>query len=205
VPFDLTASPIPVMAYVAPRPQDADRLAALPYRDKTWYLNVGIVTNALTAGVFATATALVDGKWLAALIITGVTVAVWLARRPIAAYVLPALSVPVLAFFVWSLIGYHYSLGHTGFGFAAMAQDTPHVTGLSDTLWFLFAVNLAIAALNSTPVFGDNGKVIHELLLRWTSAKVGRIYEVTAVSAVLVMFAVAILSDLTALAIKIFQ
>lgn len=205
MPFDLTVSPILVMAYVMPRPEDTDRLAALPYRDKTWYLNVGIVTNVLVAGMFATATALVDGKWLPALIVTGFTAAVWLARRPIAAYALPALSVPILGLFVWAAIGYRYSLGHTGFGFASMVQDTPHVTGVSGTLWFLAVINLAVAAFNATPVFGDNGKVIHELLTRWASAKVANIYAVGAAGAVLVVFAVSILSDLTAAAIKIFQ
>lgn len=205
VPFDLTLSMIPVMAYVEPRPDDQGRLEALPYRDTTWYLNAGIIANLMLAFSAGTATALVDGKWLTAAVLAAFTATIWLARRPIAAYALPALSVPALGVLIWSMIGYSFSLGHTGFGFASLIQDMPHHNlDLPGSLWLFASINLVIAILNMTPVFGDNGRVIHAILSRWSTPKIARFYQVGAITAVIALFAVSILSDLTALALKIF-
>ncbi len=204
VPFDLTLSMIPVMAYVMPKPEDADRLDALSYRDKTWYLNVGIVSNLLLGAGLIGATALIDRKWLIAAGAAAVTAVIWTARRLIAAYLLPALSIPALGFIVWSMVGYNFSIDHTGFGLAAMASDVPSGMNLASVLWFIAAVNIAIAVLNATPIFGDNGKVVHALLTRWTTPKIARVYEIGAITAVFAVFAVAILSDLVALALKVF-
>jgi hypothetical protein len=204
VPFDLTLSMVPVMAYVMPLPEDAKRLDALPYRDKTWYLNAGIISNLLLGAGLIGATALVDGKWLIAAIAATATAVIWVARRLIAAYVLPALSIPALGFIVWSMIGYNFSINHTGFGLAAMGESVPSGLDLSGALWFIAAVNIAIAALNATPVYGDNGKVIHALLTRWTTPKIAKVYEIGAITAIVAIFAVAVLSDLVALAFKVF-
>lgn len=199
VPFRLAISPWLVVAYVMPDPADKQRLDAMPYRDKAWWLNAGIVANLLLGGVFATAAALVAGSLVKAAIAAAITALVWFTRRQLAAYIIPAAAVPVLAWLIYLMAGHDYSMNDTGFGFASLANGMPGITTLTEVLAFFVAVNVGLALINTLPILGDNGKVIKEILHRWAGRRAANIYEVTAAVLLVAALGAAFVSDMWAI------
>lgn len=188
-----TLSPWLVGAYVSCSDEDSERLDAMPYRDQAWYLNAGIVANLLLAfGAFAANRAMLGEWWRCAGDLLAVAVT-WAARRWIAAWVLPVLSVGALGTLGYGLI-LSWRAGDTGMGFAGLGEIAPH--GAADTVATLGLLSLAVAIMNMLPLFGlDNGKVVALALRRWLPARGLSIYKGVGVAVVAVLILGSIVSD----------
>lgn len=194
--WTFTVSPWLVMAYVSAREEDQERLDELPYREQAWYLNAGIIANLILGfGGLSVATAM-TGRWITAVIMVVAAVGCWLNRYFLAAYLLPVAALPALASVVASLI-FSWSNGKTGMGLAGLGEIGPQTW--AEVPFFLGGISLAMAALNTMPLFSlDNGRVIALLL-----SKIPRLpraalttYKYTGLIAVLAMIVGAIASDL---------
>lgn len=206
IPFTVTVSPWLLGAYVKAHPDDQEEIDALPYRDKAWFMNAGIIANLLAGGAIAAVTAALHGRALVAVLLAAAVAGTWIGRRLLAAYVVPALALPLLIWLVGQVAGTSISAGNTGFGYASLANTAPQHTGPVEALAFIGAVNLALAALNALPLFGlDNGKVVGEVLRRWAGARSVRIYEAAGLSLVLLSLVAAIASDVWALAVAVIK
>jgi membrane-associated protease RseP (regulator of RpoE activity) len=196
--FDFTLSPWLVGAYVDTTDEGHEHLDGLPYRQRAWYLNVGIVANLLLGFAAVAAGQAVNGKLVSAAVFAGLAVGIWFARRVIAAYVLPAAAVFALAFLVFGMAA-SWSAGETGMGFAGMPALVP--SDRSELLAFVGAISLALAVLNMLPLHGlDNGKVVGIVLARWLPGWAVRVYQYTGVALVFAMLVGSVVSDLWAAA-----
>jgi membrane-associated protease RseP (regulator of RpoE activity) len=197
LPFVLTFSPWVVGAYVMPHPDYHKKIDGLPYRTRAWFLNAGIVANLLAASVFTAAGFAAAGRPAGFLLAVGAAVVTWFGRKPIAAFVLPALALPSLALVCYALVN-SWSEGRTGVGYAGIVDMAP--TGVADYLIFSGVVNFAVAAMNTLPLFGlDNGKVVGGLVQHWAGARVARYYQAVGLTFVGLTVLAAIGSDLWAL------
>lgn len=196
LPFTLAVSPWLLGAYVRPDPAHEDRLDALPYRDAAWFTNAGIVANLLAfAGLLAVDAAMSANPILAVLAAVAAVV-LWLGRKPVAAYLLPALALPALVFMAAAL-AISWKAGSTGAGFAGLAEFAPH--GFQETVRVAGVMSLALAALNALPLFGlDNGRVVGILVHRWLGCAANRMYEYAGLAAVAALLVLAVGSDLWA-------
>jgi membrane-associated protease RseP (regulator of RpoE activity) len=191
-----TVSPWLLGAYVQARDEDEEAITALPYRDRAWYLNAGIVANLLFGFVLLAVVAVAHSRLALGLGLAAVAVALWFARRPVAAYVVPALAVPILGFMVFAMAA-SWARGETGAGFAGLHDlVSPGVVGAVE---FAGVVSMAMGVLNALPLFGlDNGKVVDLLLHRWAPHWLVSGYRAVGVALVLGMLLLAVGSDLWA-------
>lgn len=203
LPFALTFSPWLVGAYVMPHPDHHKEIDNLPYRKRAWFLNAGVISNIIAGLVFWAIGFAITGELAAFTVAAILASAVWFARKPIAAFLLPVLSVPLL---IWtgSLIGQSWSQGESGFGFAAMTDAVPQASAVR-YLAFFGTLNFAIAAMNTLPLFGlDNGKVVADILRRWIGDRATRVYEYAGLALVGLSVVAALASDLWAGAVALF-
>lgn len=200
VPFRLTLSPWLVGAYVRPDEAYEDQIDALPYRAHSWFLNAGIVANAVLGFALVAAAAALQLNLVKAVICLIAAAVFWLFRRAIAAYVLPALSVPALAVIVYGL-SLEWAAGRPGVGLAGLAAPEVAPNGLAEAVGFAGAISLSLALVNMLPLFGlDNGKVVDLLLHRWGPHWFCTAYQYAGVALVLAMIAASFGADLWAIA-----
>lgn len=198
LPFAFTLTPWLLGAYVSVDRDQQKRIDALPYRDWAWFNNAGIVANLITAGVVLAGVSALSGRFAVASVAAAVAVVLWFARKAVAAYVLPALAVPILALVVWSLIG-SWKAGDPGVGLVSMAHGMPAHGDLLDMVAMVGIINLSVAALNTAPLFGlDNGKVVGRVLERFAGEVAVTIYEWFGIAVVAVFLLGAFGSDLWA-------
>lgn len=160
----LTISPWLAGAYVKHDPARHKDLEALGYHKIAWFCNAGIVINLIIGAGLAAIAGAMKGNWIHAAVAAAVGVALWLFRRAIAAYILPALAIPALVLIGWGL-AIAWSQGQTGLGFAGIGAFAPHSAVDAVTVAAVFSIGLAI--LNSIPLGPfDNGTVVG-LLIQW--------------------------------------
>lgn len=187
-----TLSPWLVGMYVSPDPADWDRIQQLSYRDQAWHLNAGVLSNFIAASVLFAAA---SGGWRAVVSLAAAAV-LWLARRPITAYLLPALAVPLLVFLFVSL-SQSWLRGSTGMGYAGLADVIPN--DLHGWLVLAGVLNLSIGAFNSLPLVPlDNGKVCAMIVHRCLGYRVAEAFQLTGTVVVLALILVSFGSDLWA-------
>jgi Zn-dependent protease len=186
LPFRVVLSPILLGAYVMPDPDDAEAIAALPYRDRAWYSGAGVLVNLVIGTAALALVAALDGHWLSSAVTAAVGVVLWVARRPFCSYGIPVLGLPVLALTAWSLTS---TLGQP-------EGPVGLVTGLQSnslTTAILLAglASIGLGLLNMLPMLPfDGGHVIEAALdsrggseaTRWFSGVTG------ALSAALVLY-----------------
>ncbi|BCB84447.1 site-2 protease family protein [Phytohabitans suffuscus] len=194
--FTFTISPWLFVAYVAPHPGYAKQIEELRFRDRAWYLNAGIVANAILGfAAFAVAAMLVGRPWYA-VVASVLGVGTWVGRRVIAAYVLPVVGVPALALVIVALAG-AWSRGETGAGLNGLHQFVE--PGGGGAVEFLGRVSFALALVNAMPLFGlDNGRVVDLLLHRWLPRWAVGAYRTTGLIAVAALLLLALGSDMWA-------
>lgn len=191
--FTWTVSPWLLGAYVKPADDDQDKLEALPYRDASWYLNAGVVANLLlAAGLYA-----VTAETIRRAVIAGsLASVVWLARRWIAAAILPALAIPALVFIGYAL-AYSWSHGSSGVGYAGLLDIAPHDP--IGAARFVASMSLSLAVLNTIPVFPlDNAKVVNRLIHQWVGCRTARTFQSVGQVLIAVTIAAAVTSDVYA-------
>ncbi len=198
LPFQLTFSPWLLGAYVEMSPEHLPVFRGLPYRQRSWILNSGVVVNLLAGLACWAVVAAVNGHPITAAVMAAAAAAMWLWRTQVAAYLLPALAVPALAATVYALTK-AWSMGETGLGFAGIGDLIPAGGGIG---WLYLAgqLSLALAVLNCLPFYGlDNGKVFGEALQRLTRNTVTiRIYRTVGLVVLAAILVGSIVSDLWA-------
>lgn len=177
-------------AYVSPGNKGAQRITALPFRDEASIDNAGIVVNLVAGFGFA---AIGSGLSWKAGVWAALAAAVVIWRRVIAAYVLPALALPMLVFVTWSLARL-WVQGQSGLGLAGLGEFTPH--SFSAWLALVTDFNLSLAFLNMLPLFPlDNAKVCQTFITRWAGKRATTWYQMAGAAVVLLMMAGAVVSD----------
>lgn len=191
--FALTVSPWLVGAYVQADERQEERLDALPYRDKAWHLNAGIVANLILGFGMLAISAAATGRPLRAAVLTVLAAACWFGRRILAAYVAPAVAVPALVFMGWAL-AQSWADGETGAGYAGLVDLVP--SGVVGAVEFVGVISISIAILNALPLFGlDNGRVVDLLLSRWLGRRAVTAYRGVGMALVAASLLLAIGSD----------
>lgn len=194
--FRFTVSPWLFGAYVQPRTEDEPKIKALPYRDQAWYLNAGVVVNFAFGFAALGVLAVADGHVVMGLALVVAAVAVWLARRIVAAYLLPAAG-PVLLVAVGFAMAAAWARGETGAGFAGLHSLVD--PGIHGAVEFAGVASVTVGVLNSLPLFGlDNGKVVDLVLHRWAPHWLVSGYRAVGLVLVLGMLLLAFGSDLWA-------
>jgi Zn-dependent protease len=194
--FRFTVSPWLFGAYVQPREEDEPKIKTLSYRDQAWYLNAGVVVNFALGFALLAATAAANGRVIPSLVMALMAVVVWLARRAVAAYLLPAVA-PVLLIGVGFAMAAAWSRGETGAGFAGLHNLVD--PGVRGAVEFAGVASLAVGVLNALPLFGlDNGKVVDLVLHRWAPHWLVSGYRAVGLVLVLGMLLLAFGSDLWA-------
>lgn len=195
---------IPIIAYVEPSAEGHRRIQELPYRDQTWVYNVGVIAGLATGYLFVAVSLLIDGHPAAAGIRAAIALAIWLLRRPLAAYLLPTVGAAVaLAFIGWSVAVVFHELGVTKMGFIGFGETAAQImqgnsSGLSSFFDLMGLVSLAIALVNMLPLFGlDNGRAV-DLVLKHAgvSPRVRNVFQAFGVGAVAALMALTVGSDL---------
>jgi len=196
MPFTLTFSPWLLGAYVQADSRHEKRIDALPYRDKAWYMNAGVVANLILGFAAMAVASAVNGRLPRAALLAGLALTCWLARRILAAYVLPAASVPAVILVGWAL-ALSWAGGETGAGFVGLVDLVP--TDLVGVVAFVGVVSVSVALLNALPLYGlDNGKVVDLLLSRWLGERSVSVYRTTGLVLVAASLLLAVGSDVWA-------
>ncbi len=176
---------------------DDSPVSRLSFKQQAWVNNAGVFANFLVAAIGLTVLSLVAGSFLLAAGVATAVVLLWFFRRPFAVYVLPALSLPFLAFMGYAF-WMSWSAGDTGLGFAGMGQFAPST--FRDTLLLFTVINVTIGILNSLPIPPlDNGKQCLMLVERWWGEKAAKVYLAAGGLLVALSLASAVASDLWAL------
>lgn len=168
--WTFTLSPWLFAAYVSTTDEDHDRVMELPYRQRAWYQNAGVVANVLLATGAVAVHALIHGRWLLFLIAIVVTAVVWVTRVYLAAYVFPWAALPSAGLCVWAIVhalsnGQVQSLGFSGLGTLGPATGNGVAAFLAEIPVLVAGMSASLAMLNLLPVFPlDNAKVIEDAL-----------------------------------------
>jgi membrane-associated protease RseP (regulator of RpoE activity) len=189
--LQLYLSPWLVGAWIRYEENDYKTIEQSPYRDFAWGMGAGIVVNLVAGGALWMAAYLLDGEWTAAAITAAVTLAVWLLRRPFAAYALPVLAPASVVVFVQGML---QTLGEQT-GPAATVQllssgSLAHALDISGT------IALGLAALNMLPFTPlDGARIVHRIVGHWLSERAMLAIEWTGLIAVATISVYAVLSD----------
>lgn len=157
-------SPWLIGGYVQPETSEAEVLSALPYRRYAWIMGAGVVTNIVYGAVLLALAAVIDQAWWFALGSAATVLVFWLARKFIAAYVVPVLGVGALAYLFWSLVaGTHAQaqMGIVGMGKTfAIAGG-----GFIDALILAGLLSIIIGVINMAPLIPfDGGQLFGRIL-----------------------------------------
>jgi Zn-dependent protease len=171
---------------------DDETVERAKYVDHQWYNGAGIVVNlVLGAMLFATGLAL-TGRWVAAAIYAGSALAVWLCRRSFAAFVLPALAVPNLVLFMWSMME---TLG-TPLGPVGLAQILA-TDSAAKALIIAGIVSVSVGLVNTLPLIPlDGGKLIRRVVVGRISPRAMSAVETAGLMATTAILVYVVLSDL---------
>jgi hypothetical protein len=199
-----TLSPWLVGAYV-----EADQAAVkhaertLPYRDIAWHWNVGIVINMAVGCTIGAVTAALSGRWVVAAVASVAAALTVVGRRVFAAYIAPALAVPVTAYLIYSL----FQAFTDGVGVGTVSATAASVGDVSSPtrLLALFAsINIGLALFNMALFYPlDNSRTIDYLIKRRLPRAVTG-FRLTGVAAVLGLLVASLGSDLWAAATAAF-
>lgn len=196
--FQLTLSPWLVGAYVTTDAPGRGRLQALPYRDEAWYLNAGVVSNLAFGFALWGVADLAEGSLRRVAIHGACGLTVVLGRRWIAAYLLPAIAVPVLALVVYAQIrAVTEAHSMTGLGMIGLVDLVPGA-GV-EVVAFFGTVSMALGLLNTAPLFPlDNGRVVARILTQWWGAWVATAFQLAGTGLVLIALVTGLVSDVLA-------
>jgi Zn-dependent protease len=190
-PFRLSFSLILVGAYVTPDEERAKELERLPYIDQAWWAGAGVAVNIVTGATVGAALCATNGRWTATAVFAAVAVAVAALPRHFCAYVVPALSVPVLGFLLWSLTttGGEPS-GPVGVG-RALNVSTPFGAFATAA-----GIALSIGLFNMIPIFPfDGGRIARLLALRWGGNRADKAFQAAGTLLALGLLGYLILGD----------
>lgn len=192
IPFRLSLSPWLVGAYVTPDPAQQGAIDALPYRDVAWYSGAGVIVNLVSGGAFLAVLDVVNGRWVAFAICLGVTAALCVARRCVAAYVLPFVGVPVMLWLGYSLVkSVGAPEGPVGVG-ALLVVSTPYQAILAGGM----AVPLGVGILNTIPLYPfDGGRIMDAALSRLLGVRAASVFRVASSVLAGCLVAYSMLSD----------
>lgn len=189
-----TLTPWLVAAYVEPSQEGRRQLESLSYRDMAWYANAGIVANLLLA---LGASAFITPLGTANVVSAGLAICVWLFRRQVAAYVIPALAVPAIGLLVVALAR-SWSHGESGVGFAGLVEFAP--TNWTTFLDAVVILNFSLAMINILPMYpADNGRVVDRLVTSSLGQRASVAFRYVGLTLVVVSLIGAVASDLYAL------
>jgi Zn-dependent protease len=180
---------------VRPRTADQDQIAALPYRDTSWYAGAGVLANLISAGSCLTLWALITHRpWCTALA-AAATVGIWLLRRPLTAWLFPLVGLPLLVILTYFLVqGIRV---HQAQGIVGDVQILSYATSLTSTIALGIVINLALAALNLLPLGPfDGGRIATAAIhTRWGDRAAVH-YQITTSIAAMIFLAAAYGSDI---------
>lgn len=162
------------------------------YHDYQWFVGAGIVANfVLGGGLVTLALVLGEPQWLAAGIVAAVAVLIWVFRRGFAAYVLPALSVPMLVLVLWSLLaGFGEQQGPIAVA-KVMAVDS-----FDASLGIAGLLSISLGLVNAMPLYPlDGGRMMWRVLERLVPAGLLRTFETVGVVLVTGVMLYSVVSD----------
>ena len=202
--IEWTLSPWLLGAYVTPSKADLKRTQdSLPYRRLAWHYGAGVTVN-LAMGLAATAAGLAASRPAAAVILAALAVSCWVFRYAVAAYVQPALALPVVAF-TFLAIGQAWARGESGFGLAGIQHIGPAHLTLPTALGTFGTISLALGLLNLLPWFPmDNGRTVDWLIRHWWGAKASSRFQAAGAVLVVASLVASVLSDGWALVTAVF-
>lgn len=175
IPFRLSLSPWLICAYVTPDPEQREAIDALPYTDIAWYSGAGVIVNLVTGGGFLAVLNAVNGRWFTCAVCVVVTVVVWLARRHVAAYVLPIMGLPVVVWLGYSLI---QDVG-TPEGPVGLAVALVSPTLYQAIIIGGLAVSLGLGVVNMIPIYPfDGGRIMDAALSRLFGSRCASMFRV---------------------------
>lgn len=194
-PFALTLSPWLVGAYVMPHREDEDAIEAMPYRQVAWYSGVGVMVNLTLAGGFLTVLSIVYGSsWAATGVGAGVTVGLWVARRPLCRYVLPVLGVPMLGVVAYGMVDALAAGQATGI--VGLGRVLGEVTSLHQALLIAALLNIGVAVFNLIPLYPlDGGRIADAAIRHLAGDRPARWFRYGAVPAVVLLLLASVFSD----------
>lgn len=192
-----TISPWLLGAYVQPSTKDFERMEEeMPYRTVAWHYNAGIVGNFLLAAACYTIAAAGTGHPVHALAGLGVGIVIWIFRRQIAAYVLPAVAVPLFVYFCWSLF-HRITEGQQIAGMSGLSSMTPSSLSLSVFLFLLADISLFLGVVNAVPFFPmDNARCCSHLITRWFGGRTAEVFQLSGLGVLGVLTLVGVFTDL---------
>lgn len=194
LPFAVSLSPILVVAFVNPVPEDMSKLS---YRQAAWVYGSGAITHLIYGcGILALYTANLSGGWTAVrwLVIAACLLlasGLWLGR-----YWLTGVLIPIIGLLL--LIGFFYAfvkgLGKPG-GLIA-AGGLMHQPSLSRALLISGLLAIALGLVNMIPLWPfDGGRIMGEVLRKWYGQGAVRTWELIGTAISLALFAYRLLSD----------
>ena len=198
--IEWTLSPWLLGAYVSPDYDDFHRMEHhTPYRRLAWHYGAGVTTN-LGLGYALLCVHAISESWPAAGVYAALAAACYLFRHQVAAYIQPALALPVVGMLAYGL-SLSWQKGQTGFGYAGLGDIVPeHLTGWS-VAWLFGVISLCAGLLNLLPLYPmDNGRVVDHLLRRWFGNMTSRRFQQVGSAIALLTLAVAVGSDVWAIA-----
>lgn len=185
-------------AYVGTSADDAQRLEKLPYHDRAWILNAGIVANLVSGFALLAAGLTLEGHLMGAAIASGLAVVVWAARRPVASLLLPALAIPSLILLAVSLASILFA-GDGRIGYAGMSDLVPAGFTLVDLVVLAGQISVALALLNMVPIGPlDNARVCAPIIEKVAGATARRWFDRVGLGTLVVLTLASISSDLYA-------
>lgn len=191
-PFRLSFSLLLIGAYVTPDEDHAKRLEDLPYIDQAWWAGAGIAVNIVTGTALGAGLCAVHGRWTNGAVLAAVAIAVAARPRHFCAYIVPALSLPVLGLIVWTLaLTVGQPSGPVGIG-RALDVSSPF-----DAVAAAAGIALSIGLFNMVPIFPfDGGRTARLLALRWGGRTADRAFQAVGALLAIGLLGYLVLGDL---------
>jgi membrane-associated protease RseP (regulator of RpoE activity) len=194
--FTLTISPWLIGAYVKPSDEGQKQLDRLPYRDFSWYIGAGIVTNVVIGVLLLALASWAEGRWWPGVAEVAISLIIAALGKYITAYLIPLIGPAVGAFLVW--IQFFDPTPKTG-GLQVWGS-VYSVTSWSEAFAIAGLFSICVGVLNAAPfTMLDGGHIALRLIRTWFGERARMVYGFVSLGVIAAILAGSVIDTFLAL------